>query len=312
MTTVNVSDTYRTVVVTNGDGETTVVSAPSPTVTVETTGLGPQGPGGVLGLYGNFIDTSDQPLISTSAAQPVTLNTTLATRGVSIASNSRITFAIAGTYKILVSIQVTNSGNNISEVNFFFKKNNTTIADSNTRIDLQPRKSVSTPYHGCFTIEYQLTVANNDYVEVWWVADQSDVTLDTIPLNGTHPQAPSVILNVAQVMYTQTASIPRSITIANPINGDNFTLFRTEASTTLNRVLALVRGVSPSVTFVLKTGPDRNAAGTPVTVSEAITNTTTGEEVAITNQPIPTGYYVWLEVTAVSGTPSEFNVSVEI
>lgn len=311
MTAVTVSDVTQTVVVTTDDG-ITVVSAPSPAVTVTTTALGPQGPGGVLGLYGNFIDTTDQPLISTAAAQPITINTTLDTRGVSITNNSRITFAIAGTYKILTSIQITNDGNNITEINFFFKKNGTTIANSNTRIDLEPRKSVSAPYHGCFTIEYQLTVANNDYVEIWWAANHPSVTIDTIPVDTLHPQAPSVILNVAQVMYTQTASVPRSITVANPIIGDNFTLFRTEASTTLNRVLALVRGVSPSVTFVLKAGPDRNAAGTVVTVSETITNTTVGEEVATTNQPIPAGYYVWLEITAVSGLPSEFNVSIEI
>jgi hypothetical protein len=208
MNTVNIDDAYQVVVVTEGVGDITVVTAPSPAVLVETTGLGPQGPGGILGLYGSFIDTTDQPLVSTAAAQPITLNTTLENRGVTIASGSRITFALAGTYKILASVQTTNIGNNVTEVNFFYKKNGSTVADSNTRIDLEPRKSVGVPYHGCFTIEYQLTVATSDYVELWWVADHIDVTLENIAANGTHPAAPSVILNVAQVMYAQTGTPP--------------------------------------------------------------------------------------------------------
>jgi hypothetical protein len=108
------------------------------------------------------------------------------------------------------------------------------------------------------------------------------------------------------------AGAPKSITIANPVSGDNFTLFRTEVPTTLSKVYAVVRGSNPSVTFVLKSDPNRSTEGTPATVSEAITNTTTGEEVAVINQPIGAGRYVWLEVTGTGGVVTELNVSVEI
>lgn len=207
MTSVTINDNYRIVVASDNDGLTTTVSAPDPAAIVTTTGLGPQGPGGTLALYGSFIDTTDQPLVSTSAAQPLTLNTSLETRGISITNNSRILFSLPGTYKILTSLQITNTSNNITEVNFFFKKNGTTISNSNTRIDLEPRKSVSVPYHGCFTIEFQLTVAANDYIELYWNADNLGITIDTIPADAYHPQAPGAIVNVAQVMYLQT-SVP--------------------------------------------------------------------------------------------------------
>ena len=306
MTSVVVTDTTQTVVVTEGDG-ITVVSAPSPAVVVEIDDLGPQGPGGVLGLYGSFIDTTDQALVSTAAAQPITINTTLENRGVTIASNSRITFALAGTYKILASIQITNSGNAIAEVNFFFKKNGTIVGDSNTRIDLQQRKSASVPYHGCFTIEYQLTVADNDYVELWWVADHINARLDTIAADGLHPQAPSVILNVAQVMYAQTDAF-RSITIAGPQTGDNFTLFRTTRQITITGVVGIVSG--GSVTYALRYAEDRSAAGTLATVSDTVTNTTTGDAATVQNQPIPSGRYVWVEITATTAPVNELNLSV--
>lgn len=207
MTTVSIDNDYRVVVVSDGNGDTAIVTAPSPAVTIETTGLGPQGPGGTLAAYASAIDTTDQPLISTSAAQALTYNTLLESRAVTLTNSSRINFTLAGTYKVLASIQLTNISNNTSEVDVFLKKNGTTVANSNTRIDLQPRKSASVPYHGCFTIEFQLTVAANDYTEIFWSADHLGITVDTIPANAIHPQAPSVILNVAQVMYYQT-SVP--------------------------------------------------------------------------------------------------------
>lgn len=214
MTTVNITDTYKTVVVTDGDGTTTNVTAASPSAVVNTIGLGPQGPGGTLAAYATIIDTTDQPLASTTTAQPLTLNTVLASRAVTISNNSRINFALAGTYKVLASLQVTNSSNNVSELQVFFKKNGTIIPDSNTHVDIQARKSVNAPFHACVTIEYQLNVTDNDYVEIYWSSDTSGVVIDTIPANAIHPQAPSAIINVAQVMYYQT-SLPNGVN-----NGD--------------------------------------------------------------------------------------------
>jgi hypothetical protein len=108
------------------------------------------------------------------------------------------------------------------------------------------------------------------------------------------------------------ASVPRSITIVDPVVNDTITLFYTKTSTTIASVRALVRGNSPSVTFALKTDPNRNASGTAITVSQAITNTTIGEEVVVINQPVPSGHYVWLEIIDTTGGVSEFNVGIEV
>lgn len=119
-----------------------------------------------------------------------------------------------------------------------------------------------------------------------------------------------------QLTYNGTewidAGAPKSITIVNPVVGDNFTLFRTAVATTISSVTAVVRGAGASVTFDIKKDPNRSTAGTSVITPEAVTNTTTGESIAIINQPIASGQFVWLEVTAVSGTVQELNVSIEI
>lgn len=106
---------------------------------------------------------------------------------------------------------------------------------------------------------------------------------------------------------------PKGVTIAEPQAGDEFTLFFTEYPTTLTQVQGVVRGAAtPSATVEIRYAADRSAAGTLATISTAITSTTTGQAVTVQNMPIPADRYVWLKVTAVSGTVSELNVAVEL
>jgi len=100
----------------------------------------------------------------------------------------------------------------------------------------------------------------------------------------------------------------RSATIGEPQVGDSFTLFKTVRSTTLREVSAIVSG--GSVTYEIRYATDRSTAGTLAIVSDTVTNTTTGAAATVQNQPIPTSSWVWLEITATSGTVDEFNVSV--
>lgn len=104
------------------------------------------------------------------------------------------------------------------------------------------------------------------------------------------------------------ASAPRSATIAEPQAGDKFTLFKTTRSTTINKVLAVVSG--GGITYEIRYATDRSAAGTLAIVADTVTNTTTGDVATLQNQPVPTDTWVWLHITAVSGTVDEFNVGV--
>jgi len=204
MTSVTVIDSPKTVIVTDDD-HVTVVTSPSAAAVVEVEDLGPQGPGGALPIFASIIDTTDQSIGAAATGQPVMLGTVVESRGVTVASGNRITFSLPGTYKIFASLQLTNAANDIAETNFFFAKNGVQLAATNTRIDLQSRKSQSVPYHDCFTIEIQLTLAKDDYVQMYWVSSIVGVSIDTLPANGTHPQTPGVILNVAQAMNYQAA-----------------------------------------------------------------------------------------------------------
>lgn len=105
---------------------------------------------------------------------------------------------------------------------------------------------------------------------------------------------------------------PKSITIAQPKPGDQFTLLYTQVATTFTQVIALVRGISASAAFELRYGADRSSAGTLATVPLTVSNVTTGELAEIQNMPIPANNYVWIVVTSVTSQTEELNVSIEV
>lgn len=254
MTSVSVSQSYKTIVVSEDDGQTVTISAPGPSVIVETVGVGPQGPGGVLALYASIIDTTDQPIVTPSVAQAIRYNTLLSARGISIQDSSKIYFQLSGTYKILFSLQLTNSSNQLTEADFFLKKNGTNIDNSNTRIDLQQRKSISVPHYNCITVEIQLDIVGGDYIQIFWVSENANVAIDTIPADASHPQAPSVILNIAQVMFgqlsattTTVALLPSAVTVGAGVRS-----FVTDATSTT--FLSIVSGGGSNKVPVVSNG----------------------------------------------------------
>lgn len=101
---------------------------------------------------------------------------------------------------------------------------------------------------------------------------------------------------------------PRAATIVQPLDGDNLTLFKTASSTTLSSVTSLVS--NGTVIYTLKYGPVRTGEGTKIIDTFTTTNTTTGDAAPLTNLPIPSNNYVWLELNSVDGNVREFNISL--
>jgi len=99
---------------------------------------------------------------------------------------------------------------------------------------------------------------------------------------------------------------PRNLSIVNPTTNDEKTVLYTSDAITLSSVRSVVVGSNtPSVTYTIKYATSRAAAGTTV-CSETVGNTTTGSSPVIQNASIPAGNYVWVELSNVSGTVTEF------
>jgi hypothetical protein len=148
---------------------------------------------------------TDQQLASTSAAQVIAIGTTVESNGVSIQNGDEVTFAYAGTYSLTFSIQITNLANSVEKAIFWVKKNGVDYPDSSTEIDMPQRKGAENPSRQVITINYVATAAANDYVQIYWAGDSTQLMVEALPAGTSpvYPAIPSIILTAVQVMYTQ-------------------------------------------------------------------------------------------------------------
>ena len=148
-----------------------------------------------MGLdYGSFDSDADQTLGATNTATAVTLNTTLSSNGVTLSSGSRLNVAQAGFYQIAVSLQLTSNSSNKKDVFFWLRKNGTDVADTTRAVSVD----INTGYVP-ISLDYTISLAESDYVEVYWAANDTDVTLDALASSAFAPSAPSVLINVSQM-----------------------------------------------------------------------------------------------------------------
>ena len=103
-------------------------------------------------------------------------------------------------------------------------------------------------------------------------------------------------------------------TISRPSASEDGPEFYTETAYTLSEMRAvLVGSATPSVTWTIRYGADRSAAGTEVvTGGTTTTNVTTGHSVTVFNNGvIPAGNFVWIETTARSGNVNSLGVTLK-
>ncbi|MCP9868150.1 MULTISPECIES: hypothetical protein [unclassified Cyanobium] len=108
---------------------------------------------------------------------------------------------------------------------------------------------------------------------------------------------------------------PQVAWLANPQVNDKRLLLRAPAGLTISRVDAVLSGgTSPSVSLSLRHGADVSAPGTAVSTDPlTIASTTTGRAItSFQNPEIPAGHWLWLQLTAVSGSPQALTVSIEL
>ena len=176
------------------------------TVTGPTGSTGPTGPtgaGGVLGYWGSFWSTQDQTAASANTEYLITYNNTDPdSNGVSVVSSNRVTFANAGVYSIIFSVQWVNSGNQIYDANIWLKKNGSNIADSDSKWSVVDKHG-SVNGHAIGTVNFVLKLNAGDYIQLAWQTTNTSVSIEADPAASPTPGIPSIILTATQVMYTQ-------------------------------------------------------------------------------------------------------------
>ena len=156
------------------------------------------------------------------------------------------------------------------------------------------------------TSSYFRTKANNDVWGAWqtiWNSsnDGAGSGLDADLLDG-----------VEGANYLQKSSdfLYKTITLESPTASDDITIFRTNVAITVQEVIAVSVGTTPSTTYQLKHSTDRSAVGNNLTNSLITTSTTTGDIATLSDNTIPVDSWIWLETTAASGTNVKLTIDI--
>lgn len=154
----------------------------------------------VVVAFGAFEDTTTQTA-SANTPTAITFNTTDYSNNVSIVSSSRIKVGTVGLYNLQFSAQVENTDTSEHEVNIWLRKNGTDVTGTNGIITV-PKSHGGTPGAVIASWNYYIQLAANDYVELYWATDSTQVTLPfhaaiTSPYN--RPSTPSIIATINQI-----------------------------------------------------------------------------------------------------------------
>jgi len=167
--------------------------------------FGPRGGKYINNPYGAFQDGTNQTAANTTTAYPITFDTTDFSNGVTLSNSSRLNVAQPGVYNLQFSIQVKNTTNSSEDVDFWFRKNGTDIAKSNSRFGISARKSSGDPSHVIVALNFFVSLAANDYVQIVWRTSDVDVTIETFAA-GTSPTRPSIPSVIATMSFVSNLS----------------------------------------------------------------------------------------------------------
>ena len=159
--------------------------------------------------YGAFQDTTDQTAANTTTAYAITLNTTDYSNGIYVSNSSRINVRNYGIYNLQFSIQFKNTTNDAQDVDIWFRKNGTNIADSNSRFSLPARKSSGDPSHLIAALNFFLELQANDYVEVMWRVTDTGVSIEHFGTSTSpdRPAVPSAIVTMTYIAPSATYNV---------------------------------------------------------------------------------------------------------
>jgi hypothetical protein len=145
--------------------------------------------------YGEFAATTDQLVAVINTAYAVSFNVTNITNGVVIGSpTSRIVVPVSGLYRGILNIQVTSGSAAAKNIWCWYRKNGVDVPNS-------ARISTSDINNGYFTVSHDITIsmAANDYIEVMYAADSTNIYLNNEAATAFAPAAPAVTFSFVQL-----------------------------------------------------------------------------------------------------------------
>jgi hypothetical protein len=149
----------------------------------------------VKSAYGSFYSTQNQAGVA-NQIQVITHNVTDFASGVSMVAGSRITFAEAGIYTLISTMQYQETGGGTATITGWLRKNGVDVADSATDLKLKGNGD-----RDLYAINYFVSASAGDYVEFCWSSNDIDTEILYIAprTSPIRPAVPSVITTVNRV-----------------------------------------------------------------------------------------------------------------
>jgi hypothetical protein len=180
-----------------------------------------------LGYYAMYQDNVTQNVAAINTGYPIKFRTLDLSNGVTVVSDSRITFANTGIYNLQFSVQLQNSTNQDQDVTIWLRKNGVDVAGSAGFVAVIA-KHAGADGHALPSWNYLLNVVAGEYYELVWSATSTSVSMKYYPGGSPPPASASAIFTV-----TQQAGIlaGTGITAMNSLTGAAQTLVTGSAGT---------------------------------------------------------------------------------
>ena len=149
--------------------------------------------------YGAFSSYTTQSTTANTATL-LTLSNTDFSNQVSLVTGSKMTVATAGIYNLQFSVQIENFDNAPQDMYIWLKQNGTDIVGSTGVVGSLARKSAIDPAHDIKGWNYFLSMAANDYVQIYWSPTIATLTIPTYAASGS-PTKPSTASVVATLSF---------------------------------------------------------------------------------------------------------------
>jgi len=156
--------------------------------------------------YGAFQSVVDQTIASANTAYAMTLDTTDYSNGVTLSNSSRVNVKNAGVYNFQWSGQFQNTDTQEHDTSVWLRKNGTNVVGSTGLIGV-PSSHGGIDGHTVVGWNYFLELAANDYIELYWSAQSTNVSLQFYAA-GTSPTRPTT----ASLIATMNLVSPNALT----------------------------------------------------------------------------------------------------
>lgn len=182
------SDTTITIT----DAGATSVTVTGPTTTVRTNVPTVPNPR----YWGNLVSTTSQDNPVASSINLITFSALEEGSGITLTNANRINVTNAGTYLLMLVMNVSKTDSGADDVYFWLRKNASDVANSTQRQRLDGNNA-----HELVVCQWTETVTAGQYLQVAWTSADADLSLayaapGTLP---TRPATPSVHAHIFQI-----------------------------------------------------------------------------------------------------------------